>query len=200
MDFSEDLAEIIGLLCAEGSYYYRKSSYLSYYKNRDKFYLRKDKETKYIQFANYDKNLLIHFKSLIKKVYDWDVSVEKDRVRICKRNIIKNLLNFTEYGHLKWKVPDFVLYGKKEIKTRFLRGFFDGEGTVSTTVRMFSTNKNSLLDVSKLLKDLNISYTFNGPVKPPFKKPYYYIYIRKKDENMFIKNLNPVSKIKTFIS
>jgi len=143
-EFSPAKAEIIGLLCAEGSYYNSFKDCWLYYPDRNKYYFRKNKQTVYIQFANFDLKLLNHFKELIHEIYNYNVSVCSDRIRICKRDIIKDLLKYTDYGHLKWKVPINVLKGNEDVKIKFIRGFFDGEGTTSTTVRMFSTNEIEL--------------------------------------------------------
>ena len=195
-EFSPEKAEIIGLLCAEGSYYNSFTDCWLYYPNRDKSYFRKNKQTTYIQFANFDINLLNHFKNLVYEVYNYNASFSSDRIRICNRNVIKDLLKYTDYGHLKCKVPVNVLKGDNDVKIRFIRGFFDGEGTTSTTVRMFSTNERGLRNISLLLEQLNIKNTFNGPCYKEGRKPYFYIYIRKCDENKFLSMINPVSKIR----
>ena len=166
-------AELIGLLRGEGSYYNSCSTYLQYYPERKKTYIKRNKRTIYIQFANHDTNLLKHFKNLVKIVYSYELSLNFDRIRICKRSIIEDLLKYSKYGYLNWDVPFEILKGSEDLKIGFLRGFFDGEGTVSNTIRMFSTNKEALKKVSLLLDQLNIKNTFNGPYCKENRKPYF---------------------------
>mgnify|MGYP001589606888 CR=1 FL=1 len=194
MKINTEIAEIIGLLCAEGSYHNYSKKYWEYYKDRNKHYFR-NRKTVYIQFANYDKKLLAHFRGLIKRVYNYDASLSWDRIRICKRRVIKNLLNYTKYGHLKWKIPKDIINGSKIIKIRFLRGYFDGDGTAVNSMGFFSTNKKSLKKVSMILKSLSVENTFNGPIIRKDRKPSYYIYIRRKHQEKFLKMINPVSKL-----
>ena len=194
MKISPEIAEIIGLLCAEGSYHKYSKKYWEYYNNRDKYYFRK-RNTVYIQFANYDKKLLIQFKNLVKKAYNYEASSSWDRIRICKRNVIKDLLKYTDYGHLKWKVPKEIINNNDKVKIRFLRGYFDGDGTISNTTRIFSNNKKSLKKVGVILNSLSIKNTFNGPIIRRNREPSYYIYIRRKDQNKFLRMIKPISKI-----
>ena len=190
---SPEKAEILGLLCAEGSYYEGTSQYYEHYPERNKTYLKNHK-TKYIQFGNFDKKLLNHFKFLIKKEYNHDINLSWDRARICKRIIIEDILKCTPFGVLKWKVPTEVIKGNKTIKIKFLRGYFDGDGTVSSQVRMFSSNKDSLEKVSQLLTSVGINNLFKGPYFRKNRKPSYYIYIRANSKDRFLKMIKPISK------
>jgi hypothetical protein len=171
MGFSCDKAEIIGLLCSEGSFTKSMSRYYVYNRKRNGIYL-KNKFTKYIQFANSDYKLLVHFRNLIKREYNYSVNIEKDRIRICKRFIIKDLLKYSDYGHLKWNVPSQIFGGSVNIKISFLRGYFDGDGTSSSIARFFSTNKFGLLNVSVLLDNLQVRHTFQGPILKEGKKTF----------------------------
>ncbi len=194
LDITPEKAEIIGLLCAEGSFHDYTSTFMEYYKDRKKSYLKKNKRSIYIQFANFDEKLLLHFKDLINKVYGYDVPINKDRVRICRRSLIDDLLKYTDYGHLKWEIPNSVKKGSKDIKIKFIRGFFDGDGTISTTVRMFSTNELSLRGISDLLKEIGIKNNFNGPCIRESRKPYFYIYILRSEQSKFLNMIDPRSK------
>ena len=188
-------AEIIGLLCAEGSYQEYFNSGWEYYRNRKKYYFRNKKRSVYLQFANYDKKLLYHFKKLIMKIYSYNAPISFDRVRIFKRDVIKDLLRYTLYGHLRWNVPKEVIKGIRKVKIKFIRGYFDGDGTASNTIRIFSNNKDALKQVSSLLNSLFIETTFNGPIIRKNREPSYYIYVRRKNQKKFLDLINPISKI-----
>jgi len=191
---SEELAEILGLLCSEGSYTISTSRCFCFYKERGKKYLR-NKTTRYIQFGNYDKKLLQHFRLLVEKEYGHRTGLEKDRIRICKRFIIDDLLRYTSFGVLKWKLPTDVKNSTFNIKIKFLRGYFDGDGTVSSQIRFFSSNGRSLKDVSNLLHSVGIGNNFKGPYFRKGKRPSFYIYVRRKYWDKFLELINPISKI-----
>ncbi|MBU0472274.1 MAG: LAGLIDADG family homing endonuclease [Nanoarchaeota archaeon] len=71
--------------------------------------------------------------------------------------------------------------GSKKIKVSFLRGYFDGDGTTSNRIRMFSTNIEGLKQVSKILVDLKFKHTFQGPIIKERRKPSYIIQISEKE-------------------
>lgn len=190
MEITEGLAEIIGLLCAEGSHTISFSTYIEKKRN----YLRKNKRTEYIQFANNDEKLQKHFQDLIIKEYNHKINYYFDRSRICKISIIKDIINLTELGHLKWRVPKQVIKGNKELKIKFLRGYFDGDGTASGIPRFFSTNQQGLIQVSKMLDNFKIRHTIQGPIIKKNKKPSYVLQISRKDQNNFFRIINPISK------
>jgi len=193
MEISEELAEIIGLLCAEGCYINTRTSYWG--KERGKMRYRKNKLQKRIEFGNIDPILLNHFKELVEKEYNYTPGIGKDRARICKGGIIDNITSYTDLGHLKWKVPESVMNGNEIIKSRFLRGFFEGDGTVSNRIRFFSTNLQGLKQITKLLDSLSIKNKLNGPALKPRRKPFYEIYIFQSERERFLNKLQPITKI-----
>ncbi len=190
---SLELAEILGLLCAEGSHIISYSSYKE--KNRDKFYYRKNKKSERIEFYNKDTFLLNHYRQLLKKEFGYEANITKHgKINIGQKQIIENIISQTALGHLNWRVPEAVLSAEEITKLCFLRGYFDGDGTASGRIRFFSTNLIGLKQVSQLLDNLELKHTMQGPIIKPNRKPSYVIQISRKEEERFLKMIRPVSK------
>jgi len=188
-----EFAEIIGLLCAEGSHII---SYSTYTENRyNKQYVRNNKKSERIEFYNKDKNLSHHYLNLLFKEFGLRFRITKDdKVNIGNRAVIKRIITETPLGHLNWQVPESVANSNLITKLYFLRGFFDGDGTAVGTVRFFSTNYGGIHQISGLLKELNYKHTIQGPVSKPKRKPYYIIQISRKDQFRFLEDIQPISK------
>ena len=187
------LAEIIGLLCAEGSHIISYSSYWGKDRGKNRFY--KNDKSERIEFTNKDNKLLLHYKNLLLKEFNYDAKPTKHyKVNICKMSIIKNIISHTSLGHDKWKIPDSIVNSNDKIKVSFIRGYFDGDGTVSSRIRFFSVNENGIKQVSNLLKELNIQHTLQGPIIKENRKPSYIIQISEKERERFLNLINPVSK------
>ncbi len=193
-----EFAEILGLLCAEGCHTVSYFSYWGKDRGRDRFF-RNDKSER-IELYNKDKKLLQHYQKLLSKEFDYNPKVTKHgKINICKIDIIKSIISHTKLGFLKWKVPNNIMESSKNIKIAFIRGYFDGDGTVSNRVRMFSSNKKGLKQVSKLLKDLEIKHTFQGPIFKENRKPSYIIQVSEKEKERFLNMIKPVSKIPDYL-
>ncbi len=192
---TENKAEIIGLLCAEGNYYDRRISYLQYDKNRKKSYYRKNKRCVYIQFSNHDPRLLKRFKFLMEIKYKYSPNINKDRIRICNREVIRELISYSNYGCLNWRASSDFLNNKKLI-CRFLHGYFEGDGHFSNKKIVFSSsNIIGLKQVKVLLNKLDINTTLQGPFIRENKKNSYHLYIKRKSTNKFSKFVQPIFKI-----
>jgi intein/homing endonuclease len=190
---SEELAEILGLLCAEGSHIISYSNYWGKDKGQPRFF--KNDKSERIEFYNKDKILLNHYLNLLSKEFDYYPNITKHgKVNICKINIMRTITKHTPLGHLKWKVPDSIINSNKKVKIAFLRGYFDGDGTVSNIPRMFSTNKKGLKQVSNLLDGLNITHTWQKPMIKENRKPLYTIQISRKERESFLNIIQPISK------
>ena len=165
-DLDNNLAEILGFLCAEGSHIVARSSYWG--KERGKLRYWKNKKSERIEVYSKDLVLLKHYQKLLYLVFGYSAKITKDnKINIGNRKIISDLINYTELGHLAWRVPNSIKNGNSNIKFRFLRGYFDGDGTCSNRIRFFSTNHKGLKEVSALLKDLNIKHTSPKPMIKP---------------------------------
>lgn len=166
-------AEILGLLCAEGNYRGYIAVYFEKNRKRKAVYLRECwKEI--IEFSNTDIPLLKHFVNLLFKEYGYRPKIIKSnnnvfRVCIAKNNVIRNLLKFTDFGCLKWTVPSSILKSNRLVKAAFIRGFFDGDGSVDYVdkkiprIRFGSSNFEGLIILSKMLKSLDLKHSLNGP-------------------------------------
>lgn len=158
--FTPEKAEIIGFLCAEGNdNIYNDNSY-SFDKRRGKSYLRMDKR-EWINFSNSDNDIQTRFLFLLDKVYNYPCKVyKKGSVYIKRKEVVKDLWNYTHFGSKKWKIPRILF--KKEYKkhaTLFLKGFIDGDGTIDVKRKRLiidSTNSPSLNEMSILIKKLGI--------------------------------------------
>ena|SRR3989344_9512657 len=188
-----ELAELLGLLCAEGCYILRYNTYFG--KHRNKIILYKNHKSERIEFYNKDKKLIIRFKNLLAKEFYYYPNVTKfGKINICRRDIIRTILIETQIGHLKWEVPKRILNSNKLIKISFLRGYFDGDGTASKNIRMFSTNLSGLNQVAKILIDLKFDYKFEKPMIKENRKPLHYIQLPMYEKERFLKIIQTVSK------
>jgi intein/homing endonuclease len=194
MTVSPEFAEILGLLCAEGSYIDAMSTYWE--KTLKSRRLRRDVRSRRIEFYNKDIVLLTHYASLLCKEYGYIPSITKhNKINIGRINIIEHILKHTPLKCKSWRVPEDVLVGSAVVRRRFLRGFFDGDGTASGSLRMFSINQPGLTQIGNILSSLGIEYTFRGPIQKPNRQPYYVIMIRQKSRETFLKLVQPISKI-----
>ena len=191
---SPGFAEILGLLCAEGSHII---SYSSYWENSgsQKRY-RSNKRSERIEFYSKDIKLANHYLSLLENEFSFTFKRTKHgKINIGNRAIISRITQQTPLGHLKWKIPDSIIKSNRETKVSFLRGFFDGDGTAINIVRMFSTNENGINQLSLLLSKLNYRHTIQGPIIKPNRKPHYVLQLSRKDQICFLEEINPVSKL-----
>jgi intein/homing endonuclease len=192
----EDLAEVLGFLCAEGCYVNSISNYWGFDKRRKTQRYYKNKRQIYIEFANIDLTILSHFRSLLESVYDYSPSIAKDRIRICRRDIIRALLFYTQIDHMYWRVPIAVRGGSSSVKCAFVRGFFEGDGSVSKGyIRFSSANNVGLQAVSSLLFDLGVDHSLNGPYLRKGRKAAYEIYVYQRSKDTFLKKVKPLVKI-----
>ena len=188
----EYLAEIIGLLCAEGSYILQYSTYYGY--DRNKLRLFRNHKSERIEFYNKDNKLLLHYKKLLLLKFNYDSHITKNnKINICNRKIIQTILGYTKLGHLKWEIPKDILNSRKSVKLSFIWGYFDGDGTCVTSVRMFSTNKKGLSQVSKILTQLDIKHTLQKPILKENRKPIYTLQVSHASKETFLKEVKPIS-------
>ena len=192
-NLTPEFAEILGLLCAEGSHIKSYCSYWGRERGKPRYY--KNKKSERMEFSNEDKLLLSHYQKLISKEFNYAPKITKhNKINICRMPIIKLILSYTKLGHLKWRVPLPIMNSDKQIKISFLRGYFDGDGTASNLIRMFSSNKKGLEEVSYLLDQLSITHTFQGPILKRKRKPSYIIQISRNQKEKFLNIVKPVSK------
>jgi len=199
---TQEKAEIIGFLCAEGSHYNYICNYWNYDHRRNNSYFRVTRHEG-IDFGNNNPLILNRFLYLLKKCYKYERRVtgvpNAKKIVIGKKLIIKDLLKFTDYGHLKWRIPNFIFNTRNKIlKLYFLRGFYEGDGVrpdlnkkknLIIRVRFRSTNLIGLKQIIKLLKDLNIKSNlhFSSRIKKEYELSLY-----GKNARLFINLTKPL--------
>ena len=195
MAISKEFSEILGFLCAEGCYVNSRSSYTYLDKKRNKIVKANNKLQKRIEFGNKNKILLDRFQSLLAREFNYSPRIGSDRICICKYSVVDSILNQTPIGHLKWRVPEEVKKSDDlELIKSFIRGYFEGDGTISNRLRLFSTNYSGLKEVSELLTKLNINHNFKGPYVKEGKKDSFEIYVFEREKLNFIKQISPITK------
>ncbi len=76
MKMTNELAEILGLLCSEGCHVVSYSNYWE--KDREKLRYRKNKKSERIEFYNKDEKLLSHYRTLLFK--EFGITTKKDEI------------------------------------------------------------------------------------------------------------------------
>lgn len=194
-EISPEKAEILALLCAEGSHRGYYDIYFEKSAKRKAVFLR-ERWKEIIEFSNTDVKLLHRFVDLLSNEYDYTPKITKSnknvfRVCITKKKIIRDILNYTNLGCLKWNVPESVMKSTKVIKKAFVKGFFDGDGSVDfirnrlPRIRFSSSNKKGLCSLCSIFDEFNICYSLNGPYKG--KLPNYELLLRTKSVKRFVK-------------
>lgn len=193
MKISLEKAEVIGLLCAEGCHFICSSRYYEYDKRRNKKYLRNHK-TERIEFSNTSTPLLKHFKKLMIECYGEspDIKYRKKnldhKIRIIKKELMKDLLLYSDYGHNKWSIHASIFNGSRKIKSAFIRGVYEGDGTTihwrgkKPYLEFHMSNILGLENMQKILSSLGI-------------KSHIYL----SNSKLFIKGDEDVSKFATII-
>ncbi|MFH1641454.1 MAG: LAGLIDADG family homing endonuclease [Nanoarchaeota archaeon] len=130
------------------------------------------------------------------KEFNYKANITKhNKVNICKKSIIKKITGQTLVGHLKWAIPESIINGNPYQKIAFLRGFFDGDGTISNNnVRFFSVNKSGLKQIYLLLLDLDFNPSIHGPETKINRKPFYYVRVPAKERENFLNRVQPIAK------
>jgi intein/homing endonuclease len=97
-------------------------------------------------------------------------------------------------------VPDWIKYGSYEIKTAFLRGFFDADGSYCLNrakydyrVRFGQVEKQIIRDIKDMLESLGFK---TGKLLGPYEykedaKPYYEVQVHGRDQ---VKDFNEIVK------
>ncbi len=193
LEISPELAEILGLLCAEGSHIIWFSDYLESYRGRKR--LRRNKRSERIEFYNKDQTLVKHYQALLLKEFDYPTKITRfGKINIGDRSIINHLLEYTAIGNLKWRVPIPIIASNIYVKQSFVRGFFDGDGTASKSIRFFSTNLIGLKGVHVLLTDIGFSSYFIKPQLKSNRKPLYALRILNSEKERFLNTIKPILK------
>jgi DNA-binding transcriptional regulator WhiA len=189
---SQEKSEILGLLCSDGNYRDYETTYSFFDKKRNKSYIRTQRK-RIVEFANTDKKLLMTFIGLLDKEYGYRPNItisNHDVFRVCvvKNSVIDDLISSVKMGTLKWSVPKEILSSKKIIKASFIRGFFDGDGSIDFVddiprIRICSNNKKGLNQLRNLFIEFDIKSQVNGP----YNEKKYELLLRTNSVYRFIK-------------
>lgn len=118
-----EFAEILGLLCAEGSHIVSYSSYWGKDRGKPRYY--KNDKSERIELYSKDSALLLHYRELLSKEFNYDPNITKHKkISICRTSLIKAIVCHTKLGHLNWGVPLSVLKRNKKNKNFFPKGLF----------------------------------------------------------------------------
>ncbi|MBN2042459.1 MAG: hypothetical protein JW754_01485 [Candidatus Aenigmarchaeota archaeon] len=197
-EMTPEKAEIIGLLCAEGTHYKYIAKYWGWSRDPNKKRYR-EQLTEGIHFANMDVKLLERFRYLMNKSYNYSPRITGTsynlKIQIKKKSVVNDILSHTEIGSLKWTVPESIANSNEKIMAAFIRGLYEGDGTkpmkVSKNVHFLYFNmKNypSLKLVEKMLNRMGIKTRFwKNNTENMYKLVVYGI----ADINKFKKFINP---------
>lgn len=102
-----------------------------------------------------------HFKNLIQRTYCTEAPLDDKYYYNCyahSKLLTQRIIQLTNHNT---EIPGFVLNGNNEIKARFLRGFFDSEGSVDVIynrrqIVLTQNNAKMLLQIKGLLRDMGI--------------------------------------------
>lgn len=140
-NLSSEKSYILGVLCGDG-YIDKKVIRLE---------IRKDEE------------FIKEFSECIEKVYGlkYEYKYYKKRntfvLAISNMTMCKDLNKYGNFRTKTWNVPLEILNSNKEVMAKFLKGFYDSEGSVTKySISLASINKKGILEISRLLKRLNI--------------------------------------------
>ena len=194
-------AELIGLLCAEGYYGSYNLRWIEFNKKRNKSYFRNGVKS-WIGFTNKNDLLFKHFITLLNKIYNYKgAHAGKYQLRILKKGIIIDLLEYTNYGSMKWKVPDRIKKSNNKIKIAFIRGLYEGDGTKIyydkynyPRIGFHMVNYKGLLDIQKMLTKLNIKSTLSTHLEQPPRQRSTRLYMYGEHAHKFLKLITPKFK------
>ena len=145
---SEELMEFLGLLVSDGNI---------------------SKKGDAITFANNDNCLIDRFKHLLEKLFDITKTKKYEDGRLVVYS--KTLVEFLKHIGFEWDnkvtMPGYFYKLPRKQVMAFIRGYFDGDGTVAMTgkyptPKLFSKSKEFVQDLQSILQiKLNISSKIN---------------------------------------
>jgi len=177
----EKLAYILGAIYGDG--HFSKEAKVAFGSTDIEFVL---KVSEYIKQL-FDLHMIIRRRKLSEKNPNW-----RDFFEFSSKRLYKKLKHFDSHFTT---VPRFILSGNKKVKSAFLRGFFDAEGSVEIRnvkrkdgridkirhVKCYNNNLKLLDSIKEMFHDLDIkSEIFHGK-----GKNYYVVIWNYKSLNTF---------------
>jgi len=184
----KEKAYILGALCGDGCLYIK-----GYYHR--------------IEFITSSKELAKIFEKCIKKAYNLKCrrfilypkgKKPSIRVRCNNKKAALDIKSYGKFGKYDWKIPKVILNGNKIIKSAFLKGFADSEGSVNKTsnyICLYSSNYKGIKGISKLLHSLGIYCSIRKRTK--FSKNSYAIIPQYE---LYVSYLNGMKKFANLIN
>ncbi len=182
LQLDEDLSYIFGVLCGDGC--------ISYNKNMQRYQI--------ILLAT-DQEFVDKFRNILGNYFKISPTNEfrktrnknwRDQyvTRLCSREACDFILKIGGFGKAEWKVPEIIKVSKNNIKSSFIRGFFDSEGEIDKDIgRVGATSMNfdGLREVQDLLASLNIKSTIikRKDLRPNTSQKYV---LRVHDKNSIL--------------
>jgi len=163
LELTEDLAYILGVLAGDGYMHYNinQQSYYAGLSATDKEFVEKFRK---VLFNFFKINPTNEFKKSKKLNYrDQYIS------RMCSKEACDFINSFGSFGKYCWKVPEVIIGANNQIKSAFIKGFFDSEGEIdkkSRRVGATSVNLEGLKQVGGLLGSLGIRYSITSEKTP----------------------------------
>ena len=124
------------------------------------------------------------------------------RCTIKRKDVIHDLIKYSKtYNSFEWKLHKSIVDGSEDVKLGFLRGYFDGDGSISLTsknrykIRIFSVNLTELKKIEKMISSLGMRTRIYGPyLGKSSKTGIYELTLISQDAINFVNNVKP-SKI-----
>ena len=159
-----DKAYVLGVLAGDGWLWYKKKV-----------------RTYQVGFEATDRDFAIQFFNSLRNVYKIKPSFKKRKrnvsrwkdlysIKLCSKEACDDLLKYDSksFKTKKWRVPFIIKRASPILKSRYLKGFFDSEGSVDlSTKRVVGTSSNikGLKEIQILLFNLGIKSAINKSTK-----------------------------------
>jgi len=190
VEYSEDLAEIIGLMMGDGGLYLD----------------RRNRYQTTVAFNKREKNYLIYVKKLFEDLFDYKFCISELKDEFLLRNcsffvgnyLIKSGIKCGNKVKNKIVVPDWVL-GKKAFLLRFVRGFFDTDGCVYCKYNNYAQIQIKLgcKETLSSIKDVLVRLDFNPTrIQGEYNKGYLHwkLYLTRQAEiKKFFEEVKPMN-------
>ncbi|MDP2907812.1 MAG: LAGLIDADG family homing endonuclease [Nanoarchaeota archaeon] len=151
-EMSPEKAYVIGALCGDGYMYYKVG------------------ECYQIGLSVTDEGFCKEFRNCLYKVYKILPTREKERIRnknwkpqyttrLCSKEACDDILSYGSFTTESWRVPGIIKHSNLIIKSSFLRGIYDSEGSIdkkSKRIGFTSINKEGTNDIQELLRNYNV--------------------------------------------
>ncbi len=144
-----------------------------------------------VRFYPDDEEMLKAFLEAFTKLYNKRPKIIQDgyffRLHKSSKIICRDLLRFTKFGSLEWKVPTLKI--NLEAKKEWLKAFFDCEAYVNEkTINLQSVNGQGLREVQRLLLEFSIEskiYEYSRKNKR-WNKNYILVISKKESRLLFL--------------